>query len=188
MHVDAWAILDLVERQRQVKAQGRPLGMAEGDGRDEHTAAIELKVAAARVDDQITDNPAIIVEQEIQHATDVAIGRAHRVPFEVSKAPQHGIPSSGPQLICFLTGSKLPCVPRQGLAPRAGRALAGQSFELKLTSGSKGDNEITSVAMPCVLPPQTAPPLRRMNSGEPIETRGPTRCIARRKQLFRGLV
>src|SRR5437763_9867058 len=91
MHVDVWAVLDLVQRQGQVKAQSGPLGLAEGDGRDEHPAAIEFKEASPRVDDQITDNPAIIVKQEIQHVSDVAIGRAHRVPFQVSKAPQHGI-------------------------------------------------------------------------------------------------
>src|SRR5664280_1532781 len=41
VYVDAWAILNLVHRQREVKTLACPVDFAKGNGRDEHAAPIE---------------------------------------------------------------------------------------------------------------------------------------------------
>jgi hypothetical protein len=59
VHIHTRAMLDLVYRQIQVETVSRPLGLAEGDRQDEHPALIE---EAPGLDDQIADDPALIVQ------------------------------------------------------------------------------------------------------------------------------
>ena len=45
---------------------------------------------ATGLDDQIADDPTLVVQKEIHDASDVAVGRAYRVPLEIFQASQHG--------------------------------------------------------------------------------------------------
>jgi hypothetical protein len=54
--------------------------LAEGDWRDEHPTPAE---EATSLSDQIANYPALIVQKKVRNASDVAVGGAHRVPFEI---------------------------------------------------------------------------------------------------------
>ena len=87
MDVDARAVLDLVPRQSQAEGVGCPVDLTKEDGRDEHARWTRRTCG---LDDEIANDPTLVVQQKIHHAPDVAVSRCHSVPFEVFQTSQHG--------------------------------------------------------------------------------------------------
>jgi len=84
--VEARAVPDLVDGNARVEAPGRPVGLAERDGRDEDLPATEN---ATGLGDQIANNPALVVQEKVHNATDVAVGGTNRVLLEIFQASKH---------------------------------------------------------------------------------------------------
>ena len=73
-----------------------PADRTRPERRDQHLAVLE---EAAGLDDQVTDRLELVVQEEVHHGSDLAVGGIHGVPFKVFEAAQHSWFLSASRLI-----------------------------------------------------------------------------------------
>jgi hypothetical protein len=83
VNINTWAVLNLFRGQREVELASRPLGLTEENGRNENLASI-LEEGTTCLDDQIANNPTVIVQEKISDFSDLPVARADYVPLDIS--------------------------------------------------------------------------------------------------------
>ena len=129
--VDAWTFPNLFAAQRHHHLAMTPVYPVYRGWRQKDSAS---RQPVSGVDDKITDCPALVVEVQIMHASDVTVGRVEREPQEIVDAAQHHASVHGRQrsrVVVSLTqraniGSKSP-------SWRPGSFRPGHCFTAEIT-------------------------------------------------------
>ena len=85
--VDARAVADLCLGDGHRQRAAGPVGLVDGDRRDQHLAAVP---PGPRLDHQVADGPGIVVEVEVLDLSNRTIGGCDAEVFQVFQAAQHG--------------------------------------------------------------------------------------------------